>query len=147
MCEAQHAEQAWSIWKPERHSAASMWCKFYQFNEVICFFSIEQCSSHLLRFHIDLVFNRWPSPPNIRYSLWAWNHNWFHVFVQGVLEAIRISCAGYPTRRTFYEFLDRFGFLAPEVLEGKWVTTCSAYSFEWLMWSHYICIYVLCGLS
>lgn len=39
--------------------------------------------------------------------------------VQGVLEAIRISCAGYPTRRTFYEFLLRFGLLAPEVLEGK----------------------------
>ncbi|KAG0604572.1 hypothetical protein M758_10G181000 [Ceratodon purpureus] len=38
----------------------------------------------------------------------------------GVLEAIRISCAGYPTRRTFYEFLDRFGMLAPEVLEGNY---------------------------
>ncbi|KAK8930678.1 hypothetical protein KSP39_PZI016534 [Platanthera zijinensis] len=38
----------------------------------------------------------------------------------GVLEAIRISCAGYPTRRTFYEFLHRFGVLAPEVLEGKY---------------------------
>ncbi|KAK3220431.1 hypothetical protein Dsin_014401 [Dipteronia sinensis] len=37
----------------------------------------------------------------------------------GVLEAIRISCAGYPTRRTFYEFLIRFGLLAPEVLEGN----------------------------
>ncbi|CAN6441991.1 unnamed protein product [Victoria cruziana] len=37
----------------------------------------------------------------------------------GVLEAIRISCAGYPTRRTFYEFLLRFGLLAPEVLDGK----------------------------
>ncbi|XP_042395963.1 myosin-17-like isoform X2 [Zingiber officinale] len=37
----------------------------------------------------------------------------------GVLEAIRISCAGYPTRRTFYEFLLRFGLLAPEVLEGN----------------------------
>ncbi|KAF6152327.1 hypothetical protein GIB67_005981 [Kingdonia uniflora] len=37
----------------------------------------------------------------------------------GVLEAIRISCAGYPTRRTFYEFLHRFGLLAPEVLEGN----------------------------
>ncbi|KAI8523006.1 hypothetical protein RHMOL_Rhmol13G0041100 [Rhododendron molle] len=37
----------------------------------------------------------------------------------GVLEAIRISCAGYPTRRTFYEFLNRFGLLAPEVLEGN----------------------------
>ncbi|WJZ97742.1 hypothetical protein VitviT2T_016323 [Vitis vinifera] len=38
----------------------------------------------------------------------------------GVLEAIRISCAGYPTRRTFYEFLLRFGVLAPEVLEGNY---------------------------
>lgn len=39
--------------------------------------------------------------------------------LQGVLEAIRISCAGYPTRRTFDEFLLRFGVLAPEVLDGK----------------------------
>ncbi|CAN1218264.1 XI-K [Linum perenne] len=38
----------------------------------------------------------------------------------GVLEAIRISCAGYPTRRNFYEFLDRFGLLAPEVLDGNY---------------------------
>ncbi|KAF7837931.1 myosin-17 [Senna tora] len=38
----------------------------------------------------------------------------------GVLEAIRISCAGYPTRRTFYEFLNRFGVLAPEVLDGNY---------------------------
>jgi len=37
---------------------------------------------------------------------------------QGVLEAIRISCAGYPTKRTFEEFLDRFGMLAPDVLDG-----------------------------
>lgn len=39
--------------------------------------------------------------------------------MQGVLEAIRISCAGYPTRRLFDEFLLRFGVLAPEVLDGK----------------------------
>ncbi|KAG6413856.1 hypothetical protein SASPL_126571 [Salvia splendens] len=37
----------------------------------------------------------------------------------GVLEAIRISCAGYPTRRLFDEFLLRFGVLAPEVLDGN----------------------------
>ncbi|KMS96868.1 hypothetical protein BVRB_8g199440 [Beta vulgaris subsp. vulgaris] len=37
----------------------------------------------------------------------------------GVLEAIRISCAGYPTRRTFEDFLLRFGVLAPELLDGK----------------------------
>lgn len=43
----------------------------------------------------------------------------FLLHLQGVLEAIRISCAGYPTRRTFYEFVNRFGMLAPEVLEGK----------------------------
>ncbi|XP_062087752.1 myosin-17-like [Humulus lupulus] len=38
----------------------------------------------------------------------------------GVLEAIRISCAGYPTRRTFYDFVNRFGLLAPEVLEANY---------------------------
>lgn len=37
----------------------------------------------------------------------------------GVLEAIRISCAGYPTRKPFFEFLDRFRILAPEVLDGS----------------------------
>lgn len=37
----------------------------------------------------------------------------------GVLQAIRISCAGYPTRKTFSEFLHRFRLLAPEVLEGN----------------------------
>ncbi|KAK4842615.1 hypothetical protein QYF36_024789 [Acer negundo] len=38
---------------------------------------------------------------------------------QGVLEAIRISCAGYPTKKTFDEFLDRFGVLAPDALDGS----------------------------
>ncbi|XAR53570.1 Myosin ATPase [Bertholletia excelsa] len=38
----------------------------------------------------------------------------------GVLEAIRISCAGYPTRRPFFEFINRFGLLAPEALEGNY---------------------------
>ncbi|KAJ7978140.1 Myosin [Quillaja saponaria] len=38
----------------------------------------------------------------------------------GVLEAIRISCAGYPTRRPFFEFINRFGLLAPEVLERNY---------------------------
>ncbi|PNT33005.2 hypothetical protein POPTR_006G220000v4 [Populus trichocarpa] len=32
----------------------------------------------------------------------------------GVLEAVRISLAGYPTRRSYTEFVDRFGLLAPE---------------------------------
>lgn len=35
------------------------------------------------------------------------------------MEAIRISCAGYPTRKAFAEFVDRFGLLAPEVLDGR----------------------------
>ncbi|XP_031283791.1 myosin-6 [Pistacia vera] len=44
----------------------------------------------------------------------------------GVMEAIRISCAGYPTRKPFDEFLDRFGILASEVLDGSSdeVTAC-----------------------
>ncbi|XP_047334223.1 myosin-6 [Impatiens glandulifera] len=37
----------------------------------------------------------------------------------GVMEAIRISCAGYPTRKTFSEFVDRFSMLAPEALDGS----------------------------
>ncbi|RLM92406.1 myosin-17-like isoform X5 [Panicum miliaceum] len=37
----------------------------------------------------------------------------------GVLEAIRISCAGYPTRKLFHDFLHRFRVLAPEILKEK----------------------------
>ncbi|KAL8224936.1 hypothetical protein R6Q57_017493 [Mikania cordata] len=37
----------------------------------------------------------------------------------GVLEAIRISCAGYPTRKSFYDFVNRFSILAPEVKKGN----------------------------
>ncbi|CAN4120664.1 unnamed protein product [Withania somnifera] len=37
----------------------------------------------------------------------------------GVLEAIRISCAGFPTRKPFDEFVSRFKVLAPEVLNGR----------------------------
>ncbi|XP_068495741.1 myosin-11-like isoform X3 [Phaseolus vulgaris] len=37
---------------------------------------------------------------------------------KGVLEAIRISCAGYPTRRAFFEFIHRFSLLAPEITEA-----------------------------
>ncbi|KAI9078793.1 hypothetical protein K1719_039251 [Acacia pycnantha] len=35
----------------------------------------------------------------------------------GVMEAIRISCAGYPTRKQFDEFVKRFGILAPDALK------------------------------
>ncbi|CAN1217160.1 XI-I [Linum perenne] len=38
----------------------------------------------------------------------------------GVLEAVRISLAGYPTRRTYSEFVDRFGILTPEYLDGSY---------------------------
>ncbi|EHA8589917.1 myosin-17 [Cocos nucifera] len=48
----------------------------------------------------------------------------------GVLEAIRISCAGYPTRRAFDEFVYRFGMLAPEVLEGRFASSKETYCFE-----------------
>ncbi|KAL9226907.1 hypothetical protein vseg_002666 [Gypsophila vaccaria] len=37
----------------------------------------------------------------------------------GVLEAVRISLAGYPTRRTYAEFTDRFGLLVPEIMDGS----------------------------
>lgn len=29
--------------------------------------------------------------------------------------------AGYPTRKTYSEFVDRFGILAPEFMDGRWV--------------------------
>ncbi|EFH43454.1 hypothetical protein ARALYDRAFT_913100 [Arabidopsis lyrata subsp. lyrata] len=35
----------------------------------------------------------------------------------GVLEAVRISLAGYPTRRNYSDFVDRFGLLAPEFMD------------------------------
>ncbi|KAK9281166.1 hypothetical protein L1049_004060 [Liquidambar formosana] len=38
----------------------------------------------------------------------------------GVMEAIRISCAGYPTRKPFKEFVDRFHILAPEVSDKSY---------------------------
>ncbi|KAK7819284.1 myosin-9 [Quercus suber] len=38
----------------------------------------------------------------------------------GVLEAVRIKCAGYPIHRTFDDFLNRFRSLAPEVFEGNY---------------------------
>lgn len=41
---------------------------------------------------------------------------------QGVLEAVRISLAGYPTRKTYHEFVDRFGLLAMEIMEGRLVS-------------------------
>ncbi|KAL8226300.1 hypothetical protein R6Q59_000156 [Mikania micrantha] len=37
----------------------------------------------------------------------------------GVLEAIRISCAGYPTNKSFTDFVNRFGLLDPEVLRAN----------------------------
>ncbi|CAI0383211.1 unnamed protein product [Linum tenue] len=44
----------------------------------------------------------------------------------GVLEAIRISCAGYPTRKNFNEFIARFGILETNV--ASWscdeITAC-----------------------
>ncbi|KAK9083243.1 hypothetical protein Scep_029714 [Stephania cephalantha] len=38
---------------------------------------------------------------------------------KGVMEAIRINCAGYPSRKTLCEFLDRFSLLALDVLDGS----------------------------
>ncbi|XP_050216966.1 myosin-6-like isoform X2 [Mercurialis annua] len=38
----------------------------------------------------------------------------------GVMEAIRISCAGYPTRKIFDEFIARFSILGPDVLTGSY---------------------------
>ncbi|KAI5402538.1 hypothetical protein KIW84_050232 [Lathyrus oleraceus] len=44
----------------------------------------------------------------------------------GVMEAIRISFAGFPTKKSFDEFVDRFRLLAPEALDrsSDEVTSC-----------------------
>ena len=34
----------------------------------------------------------------------------------GVLEAVRISCAGYPTKSLYLDFVDHFWNLGPELL-------------------------------
>ncbi|KAL9258819.1 OPAQUE1-like protein [Drosera capensis] len=46
--------------------------------------------------------------------------SYHHVISQGVLEAVRISLAGYPTRRTYTEFVDRFGLLAPDIVNTSY---------------------------
>lgn len=38
----------------------------------------------------------------------------------GVLEAVRISLAGYPTRKTYHEFLDRFGLISLEIMDTSY---------------------------
>ncbi|KAK3021310.1 hypothetical protein RJ639_046881, partial [Escallonia herrerae] len=38
----------------------------------------------------------------------------------GVLEAVRISLAGYPTRKTYDEFVDRFGLIAMEIMDRSY---------------------------
>ncbi|XP_022892708.1 myosin-15 [Olea europaea var. sylvestris] len=38
----------------------------------------------------------------------------------GVLEAVRISLAGYPTRKTYHEFVDRFGIIALDILDESY---------------------------
>ncbi|KAL8122002.1 hypothetical protein AgCh_018654 [Apium graveolens] len=44
----------------------------------------------------------------------------------GVMEAIRISSAGFPARKTFDELISRFRLLAPDILSGRYdeVTAC-----------------------
>lgn len=39
---------------------------------------------------------------------------------QGVMEAIRISCAGFPTRKPFHEFIERFEILSPDVVHMRY---------------------------
>lgn len=38
----------------------------------------------------------------------------------GVLEAVRISLAGYPTRKSYGEFVDRFGILALDIMDASY---------------------------
>lgn len=62
-----------------------------------------------------------PSLVHSRFSNWQFHLNCHLVAWQGVLEAVRISLAGYPTRRTYAEFVDRFAVLVPELMIGRYV--------------------------
>ncbi|KAI5411752.1 hypothetical protein KIW84_056716 [Lathyrus oleraceus] len=49
----------------------------------------------------------------------------------GVMEAIRISCAGYPTRKNFDEFVQRFSIMEPKVLKSWYLLLLfSVFSFS-----------------
>lgn len=75
----------------------------------------------------ELVIN-WHSLFLVPYLVHSFFSNWhFHwnchlVAWQGVLEAVRISLAGYPTRRTYAEFVDRFAVLVPELMIGRYLS-------------------------
>jgi hypothetical protein len=43
--------------------------------------------------------------------------SWCYI-LQGVLEAVRISCAGFPSKRPFSDFVDHFWTLAPTLIHS-----------------------------
>lgn len=88
MCKTKYSFEAWNFWELQCLKPVEVWGKW------------------------DSSFNKKGQTNNIVTSISNFGQ-W-----QGVLEAIRISCAGYPTKRSFDEFLDRFGVLAPEALDG-----------------------------
>ncbi|KAL9395723.1 hypothetical protein Peur_009976 [Populus x canadensis] len=57
---------------------------------------------------------------NWNYVEFVDNQDVLDLIEKGVLEVIRIKCAGYPAHRTFSEFLIRFGILAPEIFKGNY---------------------------
>lgn len=102
MCETKQCPQACYFWKCQHYPAITLWCEYI--------------SLFVPPLSWALIFSTCKLEIYLTFSCWL---VLTLLLIQGVLEAIRISCAGYPTRRTFYEFLNRFGVLAPEVLEGK----------------------------
>ena len=68
-------------------------------------------------------------------------HHFLIDFQQGVLEAVRISLAGYPTRRIYSEFVNRFGLLALELMDGRWLINflCNfLHVFSWIVFVRYL---------
>lgn len=100
LCEAEQSFEASYIWKSECLATTTLWGNTYLCS--LCWFFV----------HLFDIFTH------------------LYVFIQGVMEAIRISCAGYPTKRPFIEFIDRFGILAPEVLDGRYHKCSHAFVFS-----------------
>lgn len=56
------------------------------------------------------------------------------------MEAIRISCAGYPTRRTFDEFIDRFSILLPKAAKERYFILEREIVILTFVYAKYICL-------
>ncbi|MED6156826.1 hypothetical protein PIB30_017986 [Stylosanthes scabra] len=105
-----------SLLLPERSSRSS-----YKFSSVALRFKQQlQALMETLK-PTDPHYIRCVKPNSLNWSQKFENSSVVHQLrCGGVLEAVRISLAGYPIRRTYSDFVDRFGLIAPEYMDGSY---------------------------